>query len=604
MRLITGSRLLFTFQVPSLLPPTSQTVFDRTSHTLVASVLESAPEYALGPVPEYDDFAPAISPRGSISSLSDWSFSGTSTRRSSLLSESCGSRRGSVNSRRSSVSSSLGDGDNGSRRGSVESPSRRGSADSGIGEVADSKKKKGLFGGFRRKSSTTSLETKQAEKPAPKASSAALVSSVEPNCNGIRLAEWLLPSTSANTTTLEIVSCPTPRGEICAVDWAKNSDTAGLGRSQKHLHSDIVSLSASHSTSCSSSKQFSLGSGVNFEYKLQDIPANTTVHTIRLSLCQKTKASNGDSEEEIFELFSRGCSQMAGGKVLTEEHVWRGEESRTWDAQPAKPSKSDRLTPKTARPQVSLPNVTSTSSSLRIRSKVRLPTPIVGAVPSSPKLLDNRLARTVHRLRIETFFSVLGEDGSGGRLSPDPKSKNGRPREGTLKRTWVDHDVVIGSCCITPENVLVPRYTESPDLVLGEAQQKAKLQSRESISNFEMVTRSTHTIKKTSGDQMTERIEKLPSDAKERLSRHSCESDSRCLCFHGDSVIAGMIGNFEKAERDETLLPQLLEIGGALVKSLYEPIISVDCPPPQTADLILPPVHLRIPDTQFQVVAN
>lgn len=389
---------------------------------------------------------------------------------------------------------------------------------------------------------------------------------IEPSCDGITLAEYLLPSTSASTKALEIVSCPTPRGEICAVDWTKNTSTTGLGHSSKYVHSNL----------------FSLGSGVNFEYRLEDIPANTTVHNIRLSLCQKTKAANGDTDEEIFELFSRGSS------TASVDMVWRGEQSRTWDAQPDKKKASKSATPKVAGPQIVVPGVTAGPTSLRIRTKARLPTPMAGGVASSPKLLDNRLARTVHRLRIETFFSVLGEDESGRPLSPDPKSKNGKPREGTMRRTWVDHDVIIGSCCITPENVLVPTYSAAPDRVLGEAQQRAKIQARSALASFEMAKSCTNLIKSTSGNRTSERNERLPVDAKERLARHSCETGSRCLCFHGDAVMAEMIGSLEKQPTVDTadLAPLLVEIGG-LVKSLYTLPVP-DCPPVQMADLVLP----------------
>lgn len=593
---LTPERLLFTFQIPSLLPPTSETVFDRTSHTLVASVLESAPEYALGPVPEYDEVVPCFSPRGSISSLSDWSFAAPSSRRSSLFSDASESRRGSITSRRSSVSSVSGESDNGSRRGSVVS--RRGSTDSEIAEVAEPKKKRGLFGGFRRKSSTpsSSPDTRRAESHSPmRPAPVTTVTQAEPECDGIRLAEWLLPSTAARTAPLEIVSCPAPKGEICTVDWTKNSDTVGLGRSQKYVHSNIVSTtSLSHPITEADMPQFSLGSGVNFEYKLNDIPSNTTVHNIRLSLCQKTKAGNGDTEEEIFTLFSRGNEQVSNGRVKIEDLVWRGEVPRTWDAQPAKMTKSGKSTPKSAIPQVALPGVIAGPSSLRIRSKVRLPTPMAGAVPSSPKLLDNRLARTVHRLRIETFFSVLGEDESGRPLLPDPKAKNGKPREGTLRRTWVDHDVTIGSCCITPENVLVPTYTSSPDHILGEAQQKAKIQARTALPKFEMQRTCTHTVKTVSATCSTERSEGLPHDAPARLQRHSCETDSRCLCFHGDSVVAGMIGSLGKPGIEEEIVPLLVEIGG-MVKSLYEPATHQVA----VTDLVLPtPRTMPAPQNQ------
>lgn len=552
-------------------------MFDRTSHTLVASVLEAAPEYALGPVPEYDEITPTISPRGSISSLSDWSFQANSSRRSSLATESSESRRGSVTSRRSSVSSVSAGSEAGSRRASAASTvSRRGSADSGIGEVSEPKKKKGLFGGFRRKSSTPDAAPMTKRVEASTAAPATTNKTADDLCHGISITEWLLPSAAAHIAPLEVVSCPTAKGEICTVDWSKNSETAGLGRSQKYVHSNI----------------FSLGSGVNFEYKLDDIPSNTTIHNIRLSLCQKTKAGNGDTEEEIFTLFSRGDDRVADGHIKTDNHVWRGEEPRTWDAQPAKPAKSSKTTPRTAVPQASLHGVVAGSSSLRIRSKVRLPTPVAGAVASSPKLLDNRLARTIHRLRIETFFSVLGEDESGRPLSPDPKAKNGKPREGTLRRTWVDHDVTIGSCCITPENVLVPTYTSSPDRALGEAQQRAKIQARTALSSFEMLRSCTHTVKTVSATRTSERSERLPADGATRLTRHACETDSRCLCFHGDAVVAGMIGSLGKTDIEEEILPLLVDIGG-MVKSLYEPVVA------EVTELVLPtPNMLSGPENQ------
>lgn len=216
------SRLLFTFQVPSLLPPSSETVFDRTSHTLVASVLESVPEYDLGSVSAYDPSTPTISPRGSISSFADWSFPGSNaSRRTSLMTESSGSRQ---SSRRSSFSSISGGSvsDNGSRRSSQ------------VTECPVPKKKKGLLGGLLRKPATLLTSDSSTE-------SHTRASGISHAVDLVKLPDFLLPSTAAFTKSLEIVSCPAPKSELCTVDWSKSSDTAGLGHSQKYVHSNLVS---------------------------------------------------------------------------------------------------------------------------------------------------------------------------------------------------------------------------------------------------------------------------------------------------------------------------------------------------------------------------
>jgi hypothetical protein len=272
---------------------------------------------------------------------------------------------------------------------------------------------------------------------------------------------------------------------------------------------------------------------------------------------QTTKAANGDSEEEVFTLFSRGS---AG------HHVWRGEEARTWDAQGAK-SNSEKNTPRPALPQASVPGVVSGDASMRITTKLRLPTPIAGAVPTSPKLLDNRLARITHRLRVETLFSVLGEDDWGRPLPLGLNAKDGKPAEGRRRRTWVDHEIEIGSCCITPENVLVPTYSPAAEVKLDLAQEQARIEARTELASFEV----PKTCRRTSPtSQSLQRSERMTEHALSRLARHAYDNDSRCLCFHGDKVVAAMVGSLEKPERELSAV-QLSANIGEMVKSLYIP---------------------------------
>jgi hypothetical protein len=214
---------LFTFQVPSLLPPTTETAFDRTSHTLVASVLESAPEYSPELSPPYYDLVS----RPSISSLSDWSFPSNASRRSSLLTDNLWSRGSSISSRRPSIS--LEGESEWSRRSSLAM------TNAPENKVEPKKQKKSsLLSGFRRKSVTPSQSTSQAAETD--------VQPTAPTYNGIEIAEWLMPSAFGSTRTLEVISCPEARGEICTVDWSKKSHTAGLGDAERYIHSSIVSL--------------------------------------------------------------------------------------------------------------------------------------------------------------------------------------------------------------------------------------------------------------------------------------------------------------------------------------------------------------------------
>jgi len=97
------------------------------------------------------------------------------------------------------------------------------------------KQKKGLLGGFLRKSSTLSQTT--TDEPISHDDTMPSI----PTCNDVVLAEWLLPSSAASTRSLEVISCPAARGEICTVDWMKGSHTPGLGHSQRYVHSSIVS---------------------------------------------------------------------------------------------------------------------------------------------------------------------------------------------------------------------------------------------------------------------------------------------------------------------------------------------------------------------------
>ena len=214
-------------------------------------------------------------------------------------------------------------------------------------------------------------------------------------------------------------------------------------------------------------------------------------------------------------------------------------------------------------PQASLPGVVVDGSALRIRNKARLPTPMNGAVPTSPRLLDNRLSRVTHHLRIETFYSVLGEDVSGAALPMDHKSKDGRPQEGIIRRTWVDHEVVIGACCITPENILVPTYCTSatPSAVASAAE--GHQQTRTRAEDFSMPKTCTHTITTERGRRVSEQYDN--SDGL-RLAVHAQMNDSRCLCFLDDGTIAQMIGSLDKPNQHHVDLAQF-DVGG--IKALY-----------------------------------
>jgi hypothetical protein len=296
---------------------------------------------------------------------------------------------------------------------------------------------------------------------------------------------------------------------------------------------------------------------VNFDYNLSEIPASSTVHSIRLSLCQTTKAANGIKEEATFTLCSRGTSSEG-------EHVWRGEVARSWDAQ-AQKSKSGRKIMSPV-PQASLSGVVVNGTALRIRTKARLPTPMNGAVPTSPRLLDNRLSRVTHHLRIETFYSVLGEDVSGTALPVDSKSKDGRPQEGTIRRTWVDHGVTIGACCITPENILVPTYSASAIPTTSIATTEGRQQIRMKAEEFSMPKTCTHTITTEQGRRVSEQHE---TSEGHRLVSHAQMNDSRCLCFHDDAAIGEIIGSLDKPNPHHVNLAQI-DIGG-IVKALYVP---------------------------------
>lgn len=216
-------------------------------------------------------------------------------------------------------------------------------------------------------------------------------------------------------------------------------------------------------------------------------------------------------------------------------------------------------------PQANLPGVVYGTSSIRIRTKARLPTPMNGAVPTSPRLLDNRLARVTHHLRVETFFSVLGEDASGASLPMDTKAKDGRPQEGTIRRTWVDHEVTIGACCITPENILVPTYSPSAVPTTNSTSGLAQQITSSKLEDFTMPKTCTHTIITERGRRTSERAE--PADGPARLASHAELNDSRCLCFHDDVTIGEMIGSLEKPHAHQVNLAQI-DVGG-IVKSLY-----------------------------------
>lgn len=167
---------------------------------------------------------------------------------------------------------------------------------------------------------------------------------------------------------------------------------------------------------------------------------------------------------------------------------------------------------------------TPAMDAFQLHKQCRLPSPIVGIHASTPRLLDPRLSRVTHRIRVEVLFSVLGQDEKN---EPLPVPKTGKMAEGTVRRLWVDHEVALRVCMLGPDATLVPPYeavTESFQAYLS------RIEIRRNPQDF--------TIANSKG-----RIDlgEGTNDLRERTEEHIDDCQARCLCFYGDNAIYELV---------------------------------------------------------------
>lgn len=275
---------------------------------------------------------------------------------------------------------------------------------------------------------------------------------------------------------------------------------------------------------------------------LTGLDPRTTIHQIKLVLVQTTRAGTacanpGEEDVTDYIIFSAGPPHLDDLPAIPSpsDYVWRGEIPRSIDAQ-LEAQKSQRSGPSNAAPKPQpLPPYADeiTDDSIRLSPLCRLPTPVIGAHSTSPVVLDPRLSRTSHALRYEVIFSVLGEAAPNVPMPFAPGSD--RLPEGKKRRFWVDNPIVLGSCMITPENVIVPSYTPHiPDSTADTHEEYLhNIAARSDPSSFQIPN--------------TRRIWPEHQSLQERTRVHLEDTMGRCACVFGDEVLKQVVG--QKAER-------------------------------------------------------
>ncbi|EIW70302.1 hypothetical protein TREMEDRAFT_62065 [Tremella mesenterica DSM 1558] len=229
---------------------------------------------------------------------------------------------------------------------------------------------------------------------------------------------------------VEVVSSLDPRGELRTLLWTRSSYVMGLGRLDLTAQSDL----------------FVLGSSFHFTLSLHSLSPYATLHSLQISLIQTTRTPHA-AQTDTFILSHTGVPYFLldgrrprGGSHG--EYLWRGPKCPTRDSQPI------------------FPGHLITPTSLETGKTLRLPSPVLGAIPSSPhRILHEGQAITNHTLRVEIHFSLLGLSALDTPLPPWLKYPLQKP-EGEMRRMWVDHPVHLGHCLCSSENVQVPPYTE------------------------------------------------------------------------------------------------------------------------------------------------
>lgn len=321
--------------------------------------------------------------------------------------------------------------------------------------------------------------------------------------------------------------------------------------------------------------QCACGSGLEFDVKFDELNPLATIQSVQLSMAELSIAGDGCAEpgkrdETWFSLFTIGNPDPDAKISSTAEdaRVWRGGIPASYDRLSASASASAATSSSTSRiqrwkgknrdrgrleqppsdtgpvyhPDLVDPTMTPLGDSFVLKRQCRLPSPIVGVHSSTPTLLDPRISRVTHRLRVEVLFSVLGLDEHDNPL-PVPKSKD-KPiqslAEGTTRRLWVEHAIPLRGCMLGPDSTITPTYDSLP---ANQSQAEsfgdylARIQIRKEPSAF-TVPNSRGRIDLGEGS----------NDLRERTEEHIDDCQARCLCFYGDNAIYALIARKDRAQ--------------------------------------------------------
>lgn len=243
-------------------------------------------------------------------------------------------------------------------------------------------------------------------------------------------------------------------------------------------------------------------------------------------------AQPGRRRDITFTLHHEGDPYMTDNTIQPSPYVWRAEIPRFHDAARSRSGLLTKTTvPRDLTPaSLVLPEEfeQETPDSLELRTMVRIPSPIIGAHATSPAILDSRLTRISHRLRLEVLFSVLGEDEHGKPLRGKKTSTN-EPPEGTVRRLWVEHEVILRSCVLGPDNIKVPTYIACPGREESFDEYLTRIAIRQRPTCFGMESSEDNESIGEGGD------------LRERAEEHVDDCTARCLCFYGDEAIKKII---------------------------------------------------------------
>lgn len=189
--------------------------------------------------------------------------------------------------------------------------------------------------------------------------------------------------------------------------------------------------------------------------RLANLKPNITVHFLTVNLIQYYGKAP-DAHATVFSLHKSGAIRRPGlnGRPTEGGYLWRGKIGQALEAsdQPKPPApKKGKKQPKVELSKVSRPEpgpgATSTDHSYTVSMPLRLPSPVVGAIPGTPSAtsMPPGVQRVMHKLCVEVYFSAIGED-QAGRPYPNggPGGMGTERQEGGLRKCVINRNVEVG----------------------------------------------------------------------------------------------------------------------------------------------------------------